>query len=416
MSAANPSARLPTGIDGLDYVLGGGLPEGRLYLVEGTPGSGKTTLALQLLLEGIRRGASGLYFTLSETRDELVAVAASHGWNLPPEVIREIAPVPIGADLGEPYTLFHPSEVELGEAMKLICDEVNRLEPAILIIDSLAEICLLAQDPLVYRRQILALKHFFSSRRGTVLLLDDQIPGSGEYHFQSLVHGVLFLDQTTPSYGSKRRQLEVVKLRGVAYRDGWHDFRIGQEGIVVFPRLETNGSPQGPRSPLSSGIAELDELLGGGLSRGTSTLFMGPSGVGKSTLAIQYALAAARRGGRAAIYSFDEERSTIFSRTSGLNLDLREHVDAGRITVEQGNPAELSPGKFCHHVRRAVEGGADVVVIDSLNGYLNALPEERLLTMQLHELLSWLNQHGVVALLVMAQHGLVGDGPESPIE
>ncbi len=410
--------RLSTGLGGLDYILGGGLPRGRVYLVEGSPGTGKTTLALQFLLEGARRQEPGLYFALSESRPELQAVAESHGWSLDAFAVCEVIPGREAAEPDEPYTIFHPSEVELGETIKTICQEVERLKPIRVVIDSLAEMRLLAQEPLVYRRQILALKQFFVGRNCTVLLLDDRHPSVADQHFHSLVHGILALDQTTPLYGSKRRQLEVIKLRGIKYLDGLHDFTIQTGGLVVYPRLvAAEHHTPFERGPFSSGLPELDALLGGGLERGTSTLFMGPSGIGKSTLATQYVLAAAERGEHSVIYLFDEGIDNFLARAAGLGLDLRGHTQAGRIGIREVNPAQLSPGEFAQQVRAGVEKeNFRVVVIDSLNGYVNAMPAERWLLVQLHELLSYLDQRGTVCLLVMAQHGLVGSHIETPVD
>jgi circadian clock protein KaiC len=420
MRPAHPSGldRLSTGLEGLDHILGGGLPRGRVYLVEGAPGTGKTTLALQFLLEGARHKEPGLYFALSESRPELQAVAESHGWSLDAFTVREVIPVSEATTPAEPYTIFHPSEVELGEAIKTICQEVERLKPVRVVIDSLAELRLLAQEPLVYRRQILALKHFFVGRNCTVLLLDDRHPSVADQHFHSLVHGIIALDQATPVYGAKRRQLEVIKLRGIKYLDGLHDFTIQTGGLVVYPRLvAAEHHTPFERGPYPSGLPELDSLLGGGLERGTSTLLMGPSGIGKSTLAAQYALAAAERGEHAVVYLFDEGIDNFLARAAGLGMGLSGHVQAGRVSLRQVNPAQLSPGEFAQQVRAGVEKeNSSVVVIDSLNGYLNAMPAERWLLVQLHELLSYLDQRGTVCLLVMAQHGLVGSNMETPVD
>jgi circadian clock protein KaiC len=314
--------------------------------------------------------------------------------------------------------MFHPSELELGETTKLVLREVEQTEPRLVVFDSLSEMRLLAQNPLRYRRQILALKQFFVGRNCTVLLLDDRHPSVADQHFHSLVHGILALDQATPVYGAKRRQLEVVKLRGIKYLDGRHDFTIQTGGLVVYPRLvAAEHHTPFERGPFPSGLPELDSLLGGGLERGTSTLFMGPSGNGKSTLAAQYALAAAERGEHAVVYLFDEGIDNYLARAAGLGMGLSGHLQAGRVSLRQGNPAQLSPGEFAQQVRAGVEKeSSSVVVIDSLNGYLNAMPAERWLLVQLHELLSYLDQRGTVCLLVMAQHGLVGSNMETPVD
>jgi circadian clock protein KaiC len=346
------------------------------------------------------------------------AVAQSHGWSLDSFTIREVIPVSEARRPEEPYTIFHPSEVELGETIKTICQEVEHLKPVRVVIDSLAEMRLLAQEPLVYRRQILALKQFFVGRNCTVLLLDDRHPSVADQHFHSLVHGIIALDQATPVYGAKRRQLEVVKLRGSKYLDGRHDFTIQTGGLVVYPRLvASEHHTPFERGPFLSGLPELDTLLGGGLERGTSTLLMGPSGVGKSALAMQYVLAAAERGEHAVVYLFDEGIDNFLARATGLGMEIRAHAQTGRIRLHLVNPAQPSPGEFAQQVRAAVEReNAPVVVIDSLNGYLNAMPGERWLLVQLHELLSYLDQRGTISLLVMAQHGLVGSHMETPVD
>jgi circadian clock protein KaiC len=426
----NPTAsgndRLSTGLEGLDHILGGGLPRGRVYLVEGAPGTGKTTLAVQFLLEGARVREPALYFALSESRQELQAVAQSHGWSLDAVTVCEVLPIGEGAEAEEPYTIFHPSEVELGQAVGAICREVEALRPVRVVIDSLAEMRLLAQEPLVYRRQILALKQFFVGRNCTVLLLDDRHPSAAETpfpglmhgSFHSLVHGIVRLEQATPVYGAKRRQLEVVKLRGVKYLDGLHDYCIRTGGLCVYPRLvAAEHHTPFERGPYPSGLAELDALLGGGVERGTSTLLIGPSGVGKSTVAMQYAQAAAGRGEHAVVYLFDEGFANYLARAAGLGMDLTAAVRAGHVSVRPVNPAQLSPGEFAQQVRAGVEQErSTVVIIDSLNGYLNAMPEERWLLVQLHELLAYLGQRGTVGILVMAQHGLVGSNVETPVD
>ena len=410
-------SRLGTGSAGLDTVLEGGFPVNRLYLVEGDPGTGKTTLALQFLLEGVRRGEPVLYVTLSETKEELTAVAHSHGWSLEGVNLHELLPPEESLKAEAQYTIFHPSEVELGETTRAVIEEVERIQPRRVVFDSLSEMRLLARDPLRYRRQILALKQFFSGRRSTVLLLDDRTSSAADLQVQSIAHGVLMLEQMALDYGAERRRLRVSKLRGSRFRGGFHDFAIRTGGIEVFPRLVAAQRRREFKSePVVSGVAELDALLGGGLDRGTATLVLGPAGSGKSSLATHFASASATRGEKAAAFIFDEGVNTYLGRAAGLGTDLREAVETGHMSVQQVNPAELSPGEFAHNVCAAVEGGARVVVIDSLNGYLQAMPDERFLTSQMHELLTYLNQQGVVTLVVMAQHGFMGVGMSSPVD
>ena len=426
MSDKNPTggavggaqARLATGSEGLDQVLNGGFPANRLYLVEGDPGTGKTTLALQFLIEGARGGEAVLYVTLSETKEELTSVAASHGWTLEGINIHELVPPEDALRSEEQYTIFHPSEVELGDTTKAIIEEVERIEPRRVVFDSLSEMRLLARDPLRYRRQILALKQYFAGRQCTVLLLDDRTSTDADLQVQSIAHGVVALEQLALDYGAERRRLRVTKLRGSRFRGGFHDFTIKTGGVEVYPRLVAADHRQESRGEsVSSGVAELDSLLGGGLDRGTSTLVMGPAGSGKSSLAAQLVAASAGRGERAATFIFDEGVSTYLKRADGLCCGLRAEVDAGRVTVQQVDPAELSPGEFASRVCAAVErDGAGLVVIDSLNGYLQAMPDERFLTSQMHELLTYLNQRGVVTLLVMAQHGFMGVAMNSPVD
>jgi circadian clock protein KaiC len=409
---------LSTGIRGLDEILCGGFPANRLYLIQGDPGTGKTTLALQFLLEGVRRGERGFYVTLSETREELVAVARSHGWSLDAIAMYEVQAEEQHLKPEEEYTAFHPSEVELGSTVQSLLEQVERANPRRVVIDSLSEMRLLARDALRYRRQILALKHFFLARGCTLLLLDDPITSVGEHQFQTLAHGAMLLQRILPEYGRERRRLQVLKLRGVDFDGGYHDYCIRRGGLEVYPRLVAASHSQ-PFEPehVSSGLAQLDLLLDGGPSRGTANLLMGPAGSGKSTLCIQYALAAAQRGERAAMFMFDERLETLLERCKGLGMDMQSHIDAGRILVRQIDPASLSPGEFIYLVRRSVEQEhARVVVIDSLNGYLNAMPGERFLLIQMHELLTYLAKYGVLTWMVIAQHGLVGAGSESPID
>jgi circadian clock protein KaiC len=401
----------------LDDVLSGGLTKNRIYLVQGDPGVGKTTLGLQFLLEGAKRGEAGLYLTLSESEDELQAVAASHGWSLDSINVFEYSAYD-RLTSEDTSTLFHPSEVELGEATRRLLEEVTRVQPQRLVIDSLSEIRLLAQSPLRYRRQILGLKNFFNNHQCTVLMLDDRPALEGDMQLMTLAHGVIMLEQLAPVYGAERRRLRVSKFRGVKYRGGYHDFAIRTGGIVVYPRLvaaehRDDFTPQ----RLASGLGEIDDLLGGGIDRGTSTLIMGPAGSGKSALATQYVTAAAERGENAAVFIFDESRGTLLVRSAAMKMRLMEHVQSGRVTVQQIDPAEIPPGEFVHLVREAVEQRhVSVLVIDSLNGYMNAMPEERFLTIQMHELLTYLGQKGVATVLVVAQHGLLGNSMLSPVD
>jgi circadian clock protein KaiC len=410
------SNRVRTGIAGLDDVLGGGLPRNRLYLVQGDPGVGKTTAALQFLLEGAGQGERGLYVTLSETREELQAVAASHRWSLDKIEIYELAVSDEAAK--SDYTLFHPSEVELNETTEGVLAIVDRLKPGRIVFDSLSELRLLARDPLRYRRQILALKQFFSGRECTVLLLDDRSSGPSDLQLESIAHGVLDLEQVAPEYGAERRRLRVKKMRGVKFRGGYHDFKIETGGLAVFPRLVAAEHHEVfEMRPLSSGVPELDALLGGGIDRGSSTLIIGPAGCGKTTLGLQYALAAAGAGQRAVLFTFEEGLGTMYARARGFGWDLPANLEAGRIVLRQIDPAEMSPGEFACIVRDTVQrAGAQLVVIDSLNGYMSAMPQERHLLLHLHELLAFLNQMGVASLLVMAQHGLLGASMQSPLD
>ena len=409
--------RVRTGIEGLDDVLDGGLPKDRLFLLTGEPGTGKTTLAMQFLLEGVRNGEVSVYVTLSETADELRATATSHGWSLEGVQLVELMPPTETLGPEDQYTIFHPSDVELGQTTKRVFDEVERRKPARLVLDSLSELRLLAHDPLRYRRQILALKQFFVGRSCTVILLDDRSEASADGHLESIAHGVILLERLVVHYGGARRRLQILKMRGVPLREGYHDFVIKTGGLEVYPRLIAAEHREGrPTVKVASGVATLDQLVGGGLDSGTSTLLLGPAGSGKSTIAQQYAVAAAERGDCTAFFLFEESPEIALRRADGLGLPMRAHVDAGRIRLQQIDPVQLSPGEFVSHVRRTVdERGARVIVIDSLNGYLNAMPEERLLVVQMHELLSFLNQRGVLTLLVVSQLGMLGP-MQSPVD
>lgn len=395
---------VPTGIEGLDAILRGGLPPGNIYLIHGAPGTGKTTLALQFLRTGVAAGERVLYVALGETTPELETVARSHGWTLDGIDICDVHGTEgLGPD--SQYTFFHPSEIELGETTKAIMDAIDRVRPRRAVLDSLSEMRLLARDSLRYRRQVLALKHHLTSIGATVLLLDTMSHPAPEFQLQTVAHGVLALEQRDPAYGRKRRRLALEKLRGVAFHDGWHDYLIATGGLRVFPRLvvTADGARVGELS--SSGDAQLDALLGGGVDRGSSTLLVGPSGVGKSTLAMQMVRAAVARGERAAVYLFDESRAAWTARSRALGFGL-ERAPAERLVAQPVNPSELSPGEFAEQVRRRViDEGTRVVVIDSVNGYNEAMPEERFLGVHMHELLCFLAAHGVTTVLVLATTG-----------
>jgi circadian clock protein KaiC len=416
-----PRAKLPpmsTGIAGLDEVLHGGLTPHRLYLVEGVPGSGKTTLGMQFLANGASAGEPVLYVTLSESREELEDIADSHGWSLQGISVRELIPSERSLEPDDQYTVFHPSEVELTETTSLLLKDVEELKPKRVVFDSLSELRLLAGNPLRYRRQILALKQFFSGRGCTVMMLDDLTSTDRDLQVQSIAHGVIALDQLVPEYGGDRRRLRVVKFRGKVFRSGHHDYTIRTGGLEVFTRLVASEHRREFASGrLSGGIPEIDQLLGGGIEFGTSTLITGAPGTGKSTLTVQFASAAAERGIKSAMFIFDESRSTLLSRAQGMGLPLAQQVDAGLVSIQPVDPAELSPGEFAHAIRKAVQvDGVRVLVIDSLNGYLNATPEERFLTIQLHELLMYLGQMGVATIIVSAHQGLIGPNMVSPVD
>lgn len=412
------SLRSDSGVPGLDDILFGGYISHRLYLIDGDPGAGKTTLSLQYLMEGAKRGEKCLYITLSETKDELLAGARSHGWSLDGIEIMQLSSDEEELDGESQVTMYFPSEVELNETTKKVLDTVATLNPSRVIFDSLSELRLLAQSSLRYRRQILALKQFFVGRHCTVLLLDDRTSEQSDMHLQSIAHGVISLEQLAPVYGAARRRLRVMKFRGTDFRGGYHDFKIGRGGIEVFPRLvASESSTSFEKGWIASGVTALDSLMGGGPERGTSTLLLGPAGSGKSTIAVQYAVAAAARGDHAVIFAFDESKATLKARTAGLGIELEEGVEAGQVRVQQIDPAELSPGEFSALIKSAVEvSHARVIVIDSLNGYLHAMPEEKNLTAQLHEILTYLGRHGVTTIMVVAQHGLLGSNMHTPVD
>lgn len=407
-----------TGISGLDDLLSGGLPAGRMYLVQGEPGCGKTTLAMQFLLEGVRCGETVLYIALSETQSEIEAVAASHGWDISQVHVHELSAADQSLHADDQNTLFDPSEIDLQEATAALLEVVERIRPTRVAFDSLSELRLLAQGPLRYRRQILALKDYFSGRACTVLLLDDADIDRHDLQLRTVAHGVLTLEQLAPEYGGDRRRLRLVKLRGLQFRGGYHDFVIARGGLVVFPRLvaaDHRGTVT--RAPMSSGNEQLDRLVGGGFDRGTSTLLLGPAGSGKSAIASQCVNAAAGRGERPALFLFEENLDTYLTRARALGQSLDGHLAADRIYVRQIDPAELSPGEFAWLVRQQVEiHGTRLVVIDSLNGYLSAMPEERFLIIQMHELLAYLANLDVGTFLVVAQQGLAGSAIQSPVD
>ena len=402
--------RASTGIPGLDDILGGGFTKDRLYLVEGTPGTGKTTLSLQFLLEGLSQGEHGLYITLSETADELSAVAATHGWSLDNLALFELVG-DSGLDPESEQTVLHPSEVELGETTKEVMRQVEEQRPRRVVFDSLSEMRLLAQSSLRYRRQILALKQFFSSRQCTVLMLDDRTADPTDLQLHSIAHGVISLEQAPRDFGAERRRLRVVKMRGLKFRGGYHDFILDTGGLTVFPRLiAAEHHAEFDMSFVSTGNRALDSLLGGGLVPGTNTLLSGPSGVGKTTTAVRCVLASLERGEHATYYLFDEGLGTLLTRSAALGMELGPYIDNGQLNLERIDPAELSPGEFASRMRVAVEDQkASFIVIDSLNAYLQSMPGERYLLLQMHEMLNYLGQQGIKTMLILGQHGLVGD-------
>ncbi|MEJ7804748.1 MAG: ATPase domain-containing protein [Telluria sp.] len=404
------TSKISTGIAGLDDILCGGLTAQRVYLVEGTPGTGKTTLGLQFLLDGAAKGEPGLYVTLSETTDELVAVAESHGWSLDSIAIFQLA-TDEALDIGAQQSVFHPSEVELGETTHNVMKAVDALRPLRIVFDSLSELRLLAQNPLRYRRQILALKHFFAQREATVLMLDDKSGSGVDQQLHSIAHGVISLEQIAQEFGKERRRVNIIKMRGIRFRGGFHDYLLETGGIKMFPRLVAGEHFREFKAALnSSGHSGLDHMLGGGLSAGTNTLIVGPSGIGKTTVSVRCLLAALQRGDKAAFYLFDEGQTTFFARSVALGMDLRPYAASGQLEMHHIDPAELAPGEFAQMLRDAVELSAvHFIVIDSLNAYLQAMPGEQFLTLQMHELLSYLNQQGVTTILVLGQHGFIGE-------
>ena len=418
MAGNGDDAKAATGIAGLDDVLRGGLPANRVYLIQGDPGSGKTTLGLQFLLEGRRIGEVGMYVSLSETRDEITGVARSHGWSLDGIQLFEMQEVAPQLSEEAENTLFEPSEIELREIMQRLLGEIDRSKASRVVFDSLSELRLLAQHPLRYRRQILMLKQFFVGRQCTVLFLDDRTAPEDDRQLQSIAHGVILLEQHASDYGNERRRLRAVKVRGLQPRGGYHELTIVKGGLRVFPRLVASEQPtKFDQTTLPSGVPDLDALLGGGIDRGTATLVIGPAGSGKSTLALRYALSAVARGEHVSIFAFDERIQTLHLRARGLGLDLEGAIASGRLFIKQIDPAEMGPGEFVASVNEAaLQAKTNVIIIDSLNGYLNAMPEERALALQLHELLTVLGQRGVSTFLLMAQHGILGPAMVSPID
>ena len=404
------AAPVSTGVEALDYILRGGYAANRIHLIEGEPGSGKTTLGLQFLIDGRDRGEKSLYITLSESRSELLHVAGTHGWDLDGIEIFELVPPELSLDPEREQSIVYASDLELGETVRLVMDEVERTAPSRVVFDSLSEIRLLSQGSLRFRRQVLALKHYFAQHNCTVLFLDDLTQGENDLSLHSLSHAVIRLDQQPVGYGAERRRLRVWKMRGRAFRGGFHDLVIRRGGLEIFPRLVAASHPDrgGPDRVAHSGIAELDSLLGGGLDFGTSTLILGPSGSGKSTLALQCLHAGLASGEKTLFVSFDETERIFLHRAAGVGMPLESYRDSGAFTFRQVDPAEMSPGELSALLRRHVEDGTTIVVLDSLSGYQNAMPEEQHMLLQMHEILTYLNQQGVLTFLVLAQTGMVG--------
>jgi len=406
-----------SGSPALDYILRGGYAANRVHLVEGEPGAGKTTLGLQFLLEGAAKGEACLYITLSESKDELLHVAGTHGWDLSGIEIFELVPPELSLDIEREQSIVYASDLELGETVQMVMDEVERIAPARVVFDSLSEIRLLAQGPLRFRRQVLALKHYFAKHNCTVLFLDDLTQNEEDFSLHSLAHGVVRLEQVAQAYGAERRRLRVYKMRGRAFRGGFHDYKIHTGGIEIFPRLVASSHPDEVRDEQRalSGIGELDALVGDGLDYGTTNLVIGPSGAGKSTLVLQYLYAALHNGGKVLVISFDETERVFMRRASGLGMDVAAFIEDGSLQLRQVDPAELSPGELSAMIRKQVEDGACMVVLDSLSGYQHAMPGEKFMLLQMHELVTYLNQQGVLTFLILAQSGMIGS-MESPVD
>jgi circadian clock protein KaiC len=401
--------RLRTGVPGFDPIVGGGLVPDALYLVKGAPGTGKTTIGLQFLIEGAKHGERCLYLGLSETRGQLGALATSFGWSLDGIELHDMRRRGAAAEKRAAYTVFSPSEVELEDIAREILEQVDRIQPKRLVLDSLSEIRLLAEDPFRYRREILTLSDQITERRCTGLLIDVEAEGNQGAIAETLVSGVFALDQLSPQYGGERRRIRVRKLRASASVGGYHDMVIAEGGVQIFPRLVASSHrAQHSSAEVTSGLAELDALLGGGIDRGTSTVLMGPAGSGKSTVAAQFVAQAASRGDKGVILCFDESPTNLLSRTQALSIPLQRYVDEGLVELIAVDPAELSPGELAYKLHGRVESGDRIVVVDSLNGYLSAMPEERFLTAHLHELLSYLSEKGVATIMTLAQHGFLG--------
>jgi len=415
--AGDDAAPIATGVPGLDDILRGGYASNRSHLVEGRPGCGKTTMGIQFLLDGIRRGECCLYITLSESKRELFSVAQRHGWSLDGLHIYELIPPELSLDPKKQQSLVHTSDLELGETVAMTLAEVERVQPKRIVFDSLSEIRLLSQGSLRYRRQVLALKSYFLLNNATVLMLDDLTSEADDLNLHSISHAVIRLEQLAPLYGSERRRMRVVKMRGSSFRGGYHDFVIKHGGVHIFPRLvASEHHSDHDVQPITTGVAELDTLLGGGFDRGTATLIVGPAGAGKSTMALGCVDAALSRGESVLMISFDETRGVLLKRAAGVGVDLTKYEEAGHLHIEQIDPANVSPGELTDRIREAVERqGARVVVIDSLTGYMHAMPEEQFVILQMHEMLTYLNQQGVVTILILAQHGMVGR-MEAPVD